>query len=405
MVIELLKDAAERGASKRDMAMILESRDIDDIYRQLLTSSANWGEARKLLQLVMAAKRPLTLDEINVALALHAGPHIDSFDALTLDLKHPIENYLKSLCGHFVRIIRNHIYLVHQTAREFLMRSSYGTTTSDPNVQPLHVPWHESISLTQSHILMLSTCVRYLRLFTLPESERVRVMFRAGVERSEREATEVGTFLEYAARYWPTHFDESGDAPKDLWRACGLICNPNAPGFAIWFGSYCFHWFTLKENQRLPQLDDIMDPNSKDFLMKEFLTKPSASTVAEFVGLLLLAGYIQEREYDPWPAEIDVSSMDIDDDTRSKSRRIRAENQEFYSGGAYNEYLDDLLDDLDPPFSKDEEVLLHHEGGNLRTQVMNRAYAERKIPRRIFEGSNTDCCVQERRDRNLVSNR
>jgi hypothetical protein len=108
-------------------------------------------------------------------------------------------------------------------------------------------------------------------------------MFRAGVE---REATEVGTFLEYAARYWPTHFDESGDAPKDLWRECGLICNPNAPGFAIWFGSYCFHWFTLKYNQRLPQLDDITDPSSKVYLIKDFLTKPSASTVAEFVDLL-----------------------------------------------------------------------------------------------------------------------
>jgi hypothetical protein len=76
--------------------------------------------------------------------------------------------------------------------------------------------------------------------------------------------------------------------------------------------------------------------------------------------------------------------MDIDNDMRSKDRRIRAENQELYSSGAYNEDVDDLLDDLDPPISKGEVMLLGNERGNLRTQAMNRAYAERKVPMRIF---------------------
>jgi hypothetical protein len=86
------------------------------------------------------------------------------------------------------------------------MRPTSGNMISDPNTQPLHEPWDQSISLIESHRLMLRTYVSYLRLFVLPSSGKIWFMFRAGVERG---AIETGDFLEYAARYWSTHFQAS----------------------------------------------------------------------------------------------------------------------------------------------------------------------------------------------------
>jgi hypothetical protein len=84
---------------------------------------------------------------------------------------------------------------------------------------------------------------------------------------------------------------------------------------------------------------------------------------------------------------------------RSKIRRIGTDHQEYYSSAANNEDLEDLLDDLDPPYTRDEEVPLSYEGGNLRNQIINRVHAEREIlaktPRRkllttIFRNSGSE---------------
>jgi len=47
-------------------------------------------------------------------------PKGGNFDELALDLIYSFENDVKLLCGHFLRIIRGRVYLVHETAREYL---------------------------------------------------------------------------------------------------------------------------------------------------------------------------------------------------------------------------------------------------------------------------------------------
>lgn len=121
LTITLLRNASEAGASKEDLDAIIESRDIDAVYERLLDVQPRRlrPAAFRILQIVLAASRPLTLEEMSIVMELKGDQrHLADVEK---SMKHPFENYVKSLCGHFFRIIHTKIYLVHQTARTFLL--------------------------------------------------------------------------------------------------------------------------------------------------------------------------------------------------------------------------------------------------------------------------------------------
>ena len=129
LTIELLKDASERSTSKEEIDSILKSDTINSIYNKLLEGRPEPDQAKKMLQIVVAAARPFTLEEMSIAIAVKGEFGKDTFKALNERIKHPFENYVKCICGHFLRIVHERIYLVHQTAREFLLYE-------DPKVWP-----------------------------------------------------------------------------------------------------------------------------------------------------------------------------------------------------------------------------------------------------------------------------
>ncbi|KAM7183626.1 hypothetical protein V8F33_013456 [Rhypophila sp. PSN 637] len=99
-------------------------------------------KSRKMLSIILGATRALTVEELSIALAVTPQtndldprgsaaplrshykplrPGKTTFDHILYDLVSPFEHRIKSLCGQFTRIIRNKVYLVHETAREFLL--------------------------------------------------------------------------------------------------------------------------------------------------------------------------------------------------------------------------------------------------------------------------------------------
>jgi protein SERAC1 len=108
LMIKLLKERSEAGASRRELDAILQSRSIDAIYAGLLEGRKDPAQARKMLNIIVAATRPLTLEELNIALAIKPDyntftdsfaprrPGRGTFDDLILDLVYPFENYVKS---------------------------------------------------------------------------------------------------------------------------------------------------------------------------------------------------------------------------------------------------------------------------------------------------------------------
>jgi hypothetical protein len=92
-----------------------------------------WGEANgrkwqegteRLLEIILAAARPLTLDEANVALTLaFAKEDFTSLATLEKELwpKNDFESIVKGLSGLFISIHDSKLLFIHQTARDFLV--------------------------------------------------------------------------------------------------------------------------------------------------------------------------------------------------------------------------------------------------------------------------------------------
>lgn len=69
-----MKDATEDGASQHELKAILDDRSIDSIYTTLMDQSTQHPEterkARVLLQIIIAAPRPISLIEMDIAISL-----------------------------------------------------------------------------------------------------------------------------------------------------------------------------------------------------------------------------------------------------------------------------------------------------------------------------------------------
>lgn len=230
LVIGLLE--TKKGASIRELMGILDARgDIFPIYERLLDHSSDAPQAWKLLQIVVGAIRPMTLSELSVAMAVSTDQM--TFEDLRLDVVHNFEERAKELCGHFIRIVRDTVYLVHQTAREFLLVQTHGThPTGAPNsiLRPPEGKWHRSIVLKHAHHEVLNICLQYLSLLNVKPSRRLSIAEKVFSDQY------AGQFLEYAGRYWTVHYHQvAPDLNPSQLDACSRLCNSNTLGFGEWF--------------------------------------------------------------------------------------------------------------------------------------------------------------------------
>ncbi|ORY62524.1 uncharacterized protein BCR38DRAFT_486794 [Pseudomassariella vexata] len=70
LILQLLVQKVETGASRHGPDGLLESQDIDTIYLELLSTRPDAAEARKMLSIISVATRPLTIVEMSMALAV-----------------------------------------------------------------------------------------------------------------------------------------------------------------------------------------------------------------------------------------------------------------------------------------------------------------------------------------------
>lgn len=121
---------------------------VDDAYNRILDRSSDTEKAKRLLHIVTAATRPLSLKEMSLAMAIE-GTH-RSYDDVMQELE-PEERFratLRDICGLFVVIIDAKIYLLHQTAKEFLVRDDSSASlkdTSHLNSQYSLLKWKHSV--------------------------------------------------------------------------------------------------------------------------------------------------------------------------------------------------------------------------------------------------------------------
>jgi ankyrin repeat domain-containing protein 50 len=185
---------------------------VDEAYERILLRSTDPQKAKKLLYIVVGAVRPLNLQEMSLALGLERD-HQSYIDLHPGPEDHFREN-IQSICGLFITIVDSKIYLLHQTAREFLVQDIEENIPGDIERR---FEWRHSLKLQESHCILAMICIQYL-LF--PDFGRAQLL-AGGICK----LTDSYVFLDYSARYWTAHLLESELKTDAMLESLLMLCN------------------------------------------------------------------------------------------------------------------------------------------------------------------------------------
>jgi hypothetical protein len=190
---------------------------------------------------VIAAARPLSLKEMNVAYAIESS---DSSD-LQNRLQPSIESTIRGICGLFVKVVDKKFYFVHQTAKEFLIKSSNCSTSSLG-------PWRYSLDPAESNLVLAKICISYL-LLAIFESHPLVIdpnMRGLHLKNAVHQYTDRHDFLDYAANHWAVHFRGAKTEDTAMLKSILEVCDTRSKRFLTWFQVY---WITIDSYFRCPQ--------------------------------------------------------------------------------------------------------------------------------------------------------
>lgn len=199
---------------------------VDEAYEAILSKSSNTAQARKVLHIIVAAARPLTLKEMNFALASEKGSH-QPYDDLALVPDDRFRESLRNICGLCVVVIDSRVYLLHQTVKEFLVKAD--------DMQPIRrdcgdLEWKFSLSLLESHRILAEICIWHLLA-------GLAIITDSPTEQNWREV-----FLDYSAKHWTSHFHQMPmETQSIMTEQVLMICNATSSCCQTWFSSY---WIT-----------------------------------------------------------------------------------------------------------------------------------------------------------------
>ena len=232
--LHLTLDAARYalGTTKNKLLKVINTlpESVEEAYEKILARCSR-QEAKKLLQFVAAAQRPLTLSEIDVALEI--GPNAKSYKDLDVEGDENRKKWIRTLCGLFITVIQQRVYLIHQTAREFLIRNANGTVESHR--------WRHSIDLREAHERLAEVCVAHL-LFQefqgccTPMNDSDTPSLRDPVP-AQAYAKEY-KFLDYSASNWILHVQEAGFHSRILTSKTVRLCDIGDGSSCTWFDIY-----------------------------------------------------------------------------------------------------------------------------------------------------------------------
>jgi hypothetical protein len=154
LIFDMIRNEIDPTSKRLKQITVTLPGTVEQAYEKILSKSMDQNRARKLLHVIIAAKRPLILKEMSVALAIQ--DHHRSYEDLNLTNEARFESTVRNLCGLFVSVLDQKIYLIHQTAKEFLIAKSH----------TLIGEWKHSLDPIESEIVTARTCIAFL-MFTV----------------------------------------------------------------------------------------------------------------------------------------------------------------------------------------------------------------------------------------------
>lgn len=226
-----IEESAVAGTTEKQLKRFIGTlpKSVDEAYENILNKSKEPETARKFLQCVLVAKKTLTVRELNVAF----GVWHDCTSYSTLDLA-PGDSFsstLEQICGHFVIVHNDRVYLIHQTAREFLIGRENTRLGSAPSKA-----WQHSITVEEAEATLAHTCMSLLcfdDFLKKPPYSALKVKSR--IIRRFRPWFDIHPFFAYCSESWVSHYHNSAEmARPGTLEKIRQLCNPELMYLRNW---------------------------------------------------------------------------------------------------------------------------------------------------------------------------
>ena len=257
----LMIDIIEQSRSKYVKSSSIESLladlslEVSDAYEKILTRSSDRELAKKLLAIIVAASRPLTLVEMNAALTLATqDPTSKSLEGLDLWPETDFLSTVKNICGLLVTVYDNRLLLLHQTARDFLLVKPKNSSLYNLD------QWRGCLNLASSNSLLCRVCIDYLTLrgFLKPSHGRQgaedkgsksddskdqdstsEVLMNGELRREVVRPKWMDSLLAYSACFWHFHYRSHGEEQRlCLQNTAAELCDARQGYFHTWLWVY-----------------------------------------------------------------------------------------------------------------------------------------------------------------------
>ena len=213
LTIDIIEKSPSRFRRNSDIDSLLSSlpSEISDVYERILSRSGDEDKARILFDLILAARWPLSLEEANMALTIATRDEsCKSQRALELWPLKSFTSTVQNMCGLFVSVHDGKLFLIHQTAREFLIKTSKSASTHSHK-------WNGCLDMAGAHGTMSRICLDYLNFQDV-----------ASIHQSHEKSQ--CYLLNYAANNWVLHYtSQHAELAKDSQKAAEMLCSPSLP--------------------------------------------------------------------------------------------------------------------------------------------------------------------------------
>ena len=230
LIIDIIEKSPSnfRRMSSIDSLLSDLPSEVSDAYEIILSRSKDEVKARILLQLIIAATRPLIIEEANMALTIATrGECCRSQRALELWPLQSFTTTVQNMCGLFVSVHDGKLSLIHQTAREFLIRTSKSGSAHSHK-------WKGCLDMAMAHGTISRICLDYLNFQDVTSTHQSQL----GQGRHAEPKNE-SYLLDYAANNWAAHYtSQPAGLAKDSQNAAKKLCNTSSPP-GYWFPLYC----------------------------------------------------------------------------------------------------------------------------------------------------------------------
>ena len=236
---------ASYGTKKKMRNLISElPSSVSAAYEQILSRSPDAGLAKLIFQIVLAARRPLTVSEMNVALEIASNDECTSYEDLDLSSDDAFKSSIREICGLFVTIHDSQVYLIHPTAREFLLTNP-DVSENDNTLLSAVARWEHTINVVDAETLMTKVCMSlfwFKEFFGLPIWGSDTSSYWYMWDKKYHHELELFVLLEYASQYRASHHAVIQEATDQaLLKQALTLCDNERTFFHTWYPIFCIN--------------------------------------------------------------------------------------------------------------------------------------------------------------------